>query len=141
MNYSTYNCHHKVLVNLQASNMDALKSKSCMSFNQICFHVCCKTVLEVVFIFCVHLIQTVTIIVQWKLDGCIVWNAHNTVLGEEALLIYIVPGLRPTSTPSGILIHPTVWPQCTNVGLKTEQTTLQTNGRPERSKCQLSNET
>ena len=25
-----------------------------------------------------------------KLDGCIVWNAHNTVLGEEALLIYIV---------------------------------------------------
>ena len=28
---------------------------------------------------------------QTKLDGCIVWNAHNTVLGEEALLIYIVP--------------------------------------------------
>jgi len=26
-----------------------------------------------------------------KLDGCIVWNAHNTVLGEEAVLIYIVP--------------------------------------------------
>ena len=26
-----------------------------------------------------------------KLDGCIVWNAHNTVLGEEARLIYIVP--------------------------------------------------
>ena len=26
-----------------------------------------------------------------KLDGCIVWNAHNTVLGEEALLIYIIP--------------------------------------------------
>jgi len=25
-----------------------------------------------------------------RLDGCIVWNAHNTVLGEEALLIYIV---------------------------------------------------
>jgi len=24
-----------------------------------------------------------------KLDGCIVWNAHNTVLGEEALPIYI----------------------------------------------------
>jgi len=24
------------------------------------------------------------------IDGCIVWNAHNTVLGEEALLIYIV---------------------------------------------------
>ena len=28
---------------------------------------------------------------QSELDGCIVWNAHNTVLGEEALLIYIVP--------------------------------------------------
>ena len=26
-----------------------------------------------------------------KLDGCIVWNAHNTVLGGEARLIYIVP--------------------------------------------------
>jgi len=28
---------------------------------------------------------------KFELDGCIVWNAHNTVLGEEALLIYIVP--------------------------------------------------
>jgi len=28
---------------------------------------------------------------RYKLDGCIAWNAHNTVLGEEALLIYIVP--------------------------------------------------
>jgi len=28
---------------------------------------------------------------QVELDGCIVWNAHNTVLGEEALLIHIVP--------------------------------------------------
>ena len=26
-----------------------------------------------------------------ELDGCIVWNAHNTVLGEESLLIYNVP--------------------------------------------------
>jgi len=26
-----------------------------------------------------------------KLDGCIVWNAHNTVPGEESILIYIVP--------------------------------------------------
>jgi len=31
------------------------------------------------------------IYVHEQLDGCIVWNAHNTVLGEEALLIYIVP--------------------------------------------------
>jgi len=29
--YSTINSHHKVLVNLQASNMDALKSKSCVT--------------------------------------------------------------------------------------------------------------
>jgi len=26
-----------------------------------------------------------------ELDGFIVWNAHNTVLGEEVLLICIVP--------------------------------------------------
>jgi len=25
------------------------------------------------------------------LNGCIVWNAHNTVLGAEALVIYVVP--------------------------------------------------
>jgi len=25
------------------------------------------------------------------------------------------PGPRPTSIPSGVLIHPTVWPQYTNV--------------------------
>ena len=25
-----------------------------------------------------------------QLDGCIVWNAHNTILGEEALLIHII---------------------------------------------------
>jgi len=35
--YGTYNSHHKVLVNLQASNMDALKSKSCVPFSQIVF--------------------------------------------------------------------------------------------------------
>jgi len=29
--------------------------------------------------------------VSSELDGCIVWNAHNTVLGEEAPLICIVP--------------------------------------------------
>jgi len=27
---------------------------------------------------------------QTKLDGCIVWNAHSTLLGEEVFLIYIV---------------------------------------------------
>jgi len=49
--YSTIISHHKVLVNLQASNMDALKSKSCVPFSKNCFHVCCTTVQEVVFIF------------------------------------------------------------------------------------------
>jgi len=56
---------------------------------------------------CVYVLSTAMFL--WncfmnKLDGCIrvlycghstqyciVWNAHNTVLGEEALLIYIVP--------------------------------------------------
>jgi len=33
------------------------------------------------------------------------WATSNTML----------PGPRPTSIPSGILIHPTVWPQYTNV--------------------------
>jgi len=28
---------------------------------------------------------------EMKLDGCIVWNAHNTVLVVEGRLIYIVP--------------------------------------------------
>jgi len=52
-----------------------------------------------------------------KLDGCIVWNADNTVLGEEAFAYMYVSSntkssaLRPTSVPSGILIHPAVWPQ------------------------------
>jgi len=42
--------------------MDALKSKSCVPFSQICvfMYVCCKTVQEVVFIFYIHLIQVVT---------------------------------------------------------------------------------
>jgi len=32
----------------------------------------------------------------------------------------ISPGLRPTSVPSGILIHPTVWPQYSNDKHRTE---------------------
>jgi len=49
--------------------------------------------------------------IQPELDGCIVWNAHNTVLSEEALAYLYVssntksPALRPNSVPSGILIH------------------------------------
>jgi len=67
--YSTCNSHDKVLTNLQASNMDAVKSKSCVPFSQILFTmwmVCCKMAQEVVFIFCIHLIQVVIIVVQWK---------------------------------------------------------------------------
>ena len=36
-------------------------------------------------------IDAIVALAKQKLDGCIVWNAQNTVLGEEALLIYIVP--------------------------------------------------
>jgi len=72
--YNTYNSHHKALINLQASNIDAVNSKSCMPFSQIVFTmwmVCCKMVQEVVFIFCIHLIQVVTIIV---------YNGHNIIV-------------------------------------------------------------
>ena len=42
---------------------------------------------------------------QTKLDGCIVWNAHDTVLREEALLIYIVPVCYVKQVkPSNIII-------------------------------------
>jgi len=34
---------------------------------------------------------TATPACKTKLDGCIVWNAHSTVLGEEARVICIVP--------------------------------------------------
>jgi len=33
----------------------------------------------------------------------------------------ILPGSRPTSVPSGILIHPTVWPQYSNVTDRTDR--------------------
>jgi len=43
------------------------------------------------------------------------------------------PGPRPTSVPSGILIHPTVWPQYTNVTDRTDrQTDRQTGQRSDR---------
>ena len=64
--YSTINSHHKVLVNLQASYMDAVKSNSCVRLVKIVFHVCCNTVQKVVSIFCIPLIQVVTMIVHWK---------------------------------------------------------------------------
>jgi len=49
------------------------------------------------------------------------------------------PGQRPASIPSGILIHPTVWPQYTNVTDRQDRTeqrsrrigrTITCNGRP-----------
>ena len=42
------------------------------------------------------------------------------------------PGLRPTSMPSFILIHPTVWPQYTNVTDRQDRQrsdSIRTNGR------------
>ena len=63
--YSTINSHHKVRVNLQASNMDALKSKIHVPCSQNCVFTF-VTVQEVVIIFCIPLIQVVTVIVQWK---------------------------------------------------------------------------
>ena len=35
----------------------------------------------------------------------------------------VSPGPRPISVPSGILIHPTVWPPYTNVTNRTDRTT------------------
>jgi len=42
----------------------------------------------------------------------------------------MLPGPRPTSVPSGILIHPTVWPQYTNV---TDRQTDRQTGQRSRS--------
>jgi len=41
---------------------------------------------------------------QYKLDGCIVWNAHNTVIGSKclaicALAVYFAHSTRPNSLP------------------------------------------
>jgi len=60
------------------------------------------------------------------------------------------PGPKPTSTPNGILIHRTVWPQYTNVTDRqidrTDRTgqrsrsigrTVTCNGRPERNEIQV----
>jgi len=39
------------------------------------------------------------------------------------------PGQRPTGMPSFIVIHPTVWPQYTNVTYRTGQTGQDSIGR------------
>ena len=53
-------------------------------------------------------------------------------MGESWVQIYpfntMSPGLRPTSVPSGILIHPTNWPQYTNVTYQTDRQERQDYG-------------
>jgi len=46
----------------------------------------------------------------WRELDC--WVPSNTLWS----------GPRPASVPSGILIHPTVWPQCTNVTDRQDRT-------------------
>jgi len=43
--------------------------------------------------------------------------------GAVSLSNTMSPGLRPTSVPSFILIHPTLWPQYTNVTDRQDRTT------------------
>ena len=51
-------------------------------------------------------------------------------VGELGLHLTVWPGRRPISVPSGILIHPTVWPQYTNVtDSQTDRHTGQTGQR------------
>jgi len=45
--------------------------------------------------------------------------------GAESPSNTMWPGPRPTCKPSFILIHPTVWPQCTNVTDRTDRQTGQ----------------
>ena len=61
--------------------------------------------------------------------------------GAGSLCNTMWPWPRPTSVPSFILIHPTVWPQYTNVTDRTDKQTTDryhranrfTNGRPQTS--------
>ena len=50
--------------------------------------------------------------------------------GELGPHLAMLPGPRPTSIPSGILTHPTVWPQYTNITDRQtdRQTDTQDNG-------------
>ena len=43
--------------------------------------------------------------------------------GELCPHLTVSPGPRPTSVPSGILIHPIIWPQYTNVTDRTDRQT------------------
>jgi len=60
-------------------------------------------------------------------------------VGELGPRLTVPPGLRPTSIPSGMLIHPTGWPQYTNVtdrekgqGSRSIGRTVTCNGRPKK---------
>ena len=48
----------------------------------------------------------------WLKDCCAPFSAAG---GARSPSNTMWPGPRPTSTPSGVLIYPTVWPQYTNV--------------------------
>jgi len=57
-----------------------------------------------------------------KVGGCC---AALSGRGAESPSKTTLPGPRPISIPSGILTHPIVWPQCTNVtDRQTGQTTV-----------------
>ena len=58
------------------------------------------------------------------------WCPHIFVWGRGAgsTSNTMWPGLRLTSIPSGILIHPTVWPQYTNVTDRQDRTDRRDNG-------------
>jgi len=51
-----------------------------------------------------------------KLEAVPLWGA-----GSPSNTMW--PGPRPTSVPSFILIHPTVWPEYTNVTVTTDRQT------------------
>jgi len=59
--------------------------------------------------------------IGWKVGGCCAPFRGGSCVPSNIMS----PGLRPTSIPSGILIHPTVWPQYTNV---TDRHDRQDNG-------------
>ena len=50
-------------------------------------------------------------------------------------------GLRPTSLPSGILIHPAIWPQYTNVTDRTDRTRQNTTRQDRQIDRQQSDNT
>jgi len=63
--------------------------------------------------------RLVTIDVDRKLGGC----AAVPLFGRaDSPSNTMSPGLRPTSVPSGILIHSTVWPRYTNFTDRTDRT-------------------